>query len=194
MSISTPLFTGERIRLASIDHEKDAEIESRWTHDPAFMRMMYTEPMRPFSVFRVKKKYEAIEKNNDGLQNRFHYQIRARDDGRLLGFGELMRINWPHATGQIQIGIGSPGDWRKGYGREALSLLLRFAFNEINLHSLSANIPAYNLPAQALFAQAGFKPDVCRREALARDGKRWNMYIFGVLADEWRDSAGEKQC
>lgn len=190
MSMATPLFIGPTIQLTGIDYEKDAEVESGWTHDPAFMRLMYTRPVRPFSVFRVKKKYEALEKDVSGAQNTFRYHIRTRQDGRLLGFGEISRIIWPHGVGFIQLGIGSPQDWHKGYGREALGLMLRCAFTELNLYRLNANIPAYNLRALAFFGQAGFRQEVCRREALARDGKRWDEYIFGLLAEEWKDSAG----
>jgi hypothetical protein len=58
MDISAPLFERTLIRLGLIDHETDPEIEARWTNDPAFMRMMNTDPIRPLSVFQVKKRYE----------------------------------------------------------------------------------------------------------------------------------------
>ncbi|HEY3313312.1 MAG TPA: GNAT family protein [Anaerolineales bacterium] len=186
MNISTPLFDGKLVRLGHIDHEKDPQIESSWTHNPAFMRMMYTDPMRPLSVFQIKKKNEALEKEIDDDKNLFHFRIRAQTADRLLGFAELRGISWPNACGMIRLGIGSPDDLRKGYGSEALSLLLRYAFSEINLYRLTAIIPAYNLPALALFKKAGFAEEVRRREALARDGQRWDACLLGLLASEWK--------
>ena len=186
MDISTPLFEGRLVRLTSLDHEKDAQVESGWTHNPAFMRMMYTEAMRPLSVFQLKKKYETLEKELDESKNLFHFRIRALENDHLLGFGEIGDISWTNGTGRIRLGIGSPVDWRKGFGFEALRLMLRFAFSEINLYRLAANIPEYNLPALGLFAKAGFSLEVRRRKALARDDRRWDACHYGLLANEWK--------
>jgi len=186
MDISASLFDGKQVRLGPIDHDKDFEIESRWTHDPSFMRMMEINPMRPLSVFQLKKKYEALEKEIDEQRNLFHFRIRAAADDRLVGFGELKWISWPNGAGYIRLGIGAGDDRRKGYGLEALGLLVRYAFAELNLYRLSASIPEYNTGALALFQKAGFQQEVCRRKALARDGRRWDATLFGLLADEWK--------
>lgn len=185
MSINTPLFTGKNILLGPIDRETDPAIESRWTHDEAFGRMFPNERMRPLSVFQIKKKYEEIEKEVDD-QERFHFRIRARQDNRLLGFGEIYWITWPSLAGCIRLGIGLPEDRRKGYGREALGLLLNYAFMELNMHRLSAILPAYNLPAIRLFQSAGFEEEVRRREVFARDGRRWDSLRLGLLAADWK--------
>ena len=186
MSITKPLFEGKLVRLGPIDHEKDPEIESRWTHDPAFMRLMYTQSMRPLSVFQLKKNYEALEKEIDDERSLYHFRIRAISDDRLLGFGEIRWIMWSNATAHIRLGIGDPADWRKGYGSDALALLLRYAFHELNLYRLTAVIPAYNEPALSFFAKAGFTKEVQRRESLFRDGRRWDSFNYGLLAEEWR--------
>jgi RimJ/RimL family protein N-acetyltransferase len=72
---------------------------------------------------------------------------------------------------------------------QALHLLLRFAFAELNLFRVTANVAEYNQAAIALLQKFGFVQEVCRRKALERDGRRWDLYIFGLLSDEWRDRA-----
>jgi RimJ/RimL family protein N-acetyltransferase len=187
MSIDTPLFDGSLVRLGQIDHEKDPEVVSRWTHEAGFMRMMYTDPMRPQAPWQVKKKLEELEKSIEEDRNLFHFRIRARTDDRLLGFAELYWISWSNGTGMIRFGIGSPADWRKGYGRETLGLLLRYAFIELNLYRLTALIPEYNLPALALFRSVGFTEEVRRRQALERDCRFWDLLNCGLLASEWKE-------
>jgi RimJ/RimL family protein N-acetyltransferase len=185
-NISTPLFESSRIRFRSIDYENDAQVESRWSHDPAFMRMMYSEPMRPLSASQYKKKYEALEKQTNDDQSLFHFRIQNLKTGHLLGFAEIRGISWSNSCAFVRIGIGAAEDRRQGYGTEAMSLLLRYAFSEINLYRLTAIIPSYNLPALAFFFKAGFVEEVCRREALARDGQRWDEYRLGLLSSEWK--------
>jgi RimJ/RimL family protein N-acetyltransferase len=187
MSIDTPLFEGSLIRLGQIDHETDPEIVSCWSHDAGFMRMMYTDPMRPLAPWQVKKEMEKLEKSLEEERNLFHFRIRARKDGRLLGIAEINRISWTNGTGFIRLGIGTPADRRQGYGCEALGMLLYYAFVELNLYRLTANIPAYNHPALALFKGFGFREEVRRRQALDRDCRYWDLLHFGLLADEWKE-------
>jgi len=181
------LFDGELIRLGPIDHEKDPEIESRWTHDAPFTRMMYLQPVRPMPPSQVKKKYEELEKEADEKRNFFPFRIRACADDRLIGLAQIQWLDWSNAAAWVQLGIGAPEDRRKGYGREALSLLLRFAFDELSLYRLGADLPEYNEPALTLFRQFGFVEEVRRRQAIHREGRRWDLLNYGLLAEEWRN-------
>ncbi|HLO34174.1 MAG TPA: GNAT family protein [Anaerolineales bacterium] len=184
--IQTQLFEGQDIRFGPIDHEKDPEIESKWTHDSQFMRLMETDPARPMSAAMIKKKYEKLEKQVEEDKNLFHFMIRAKADDRLIGKAIIQWIEWTNGNGFLRLGIGAAEDRRKGYGTQALQMLLRFAFAELNLFRLSAAVPEYNEGAIALLQKFGFAQEVCRRKALERDGRRWDLYIFGLLSSEWQ--------
>ena len=185
MNIGDSLFVAENICLAPIDHEKDAEIESRWTHDAEYLRLLNPEPALPQSMAQLKKRYEKIEKDQDEKKDQFYFTVRMRSDDRLVGFARLYWIEWSNAGGFVQLGIGDPNDRRHGYGSEVLRLLLRYAFDELNLYRLTAAIPEYNPVGLHLFSKAGFVEEVRRRKALDRDGRRWDMIHMGLLHEEW---------
>lgn len=185
--IQTQLFEGRDIRFGPIDHEKDPEIESKWTHNSEFMRMMEVNPARPMSAAMIKKQYEKLEKQIDDDKNFYYFAIRAREDDRLIGKAMIQWIEWTNGNGWIQLGIGSAEDRRKGYGSQALSMLLRFAFAELNLFRVSARVPEYNDAAIALFKKCSFVEEVRRRQALDRDGRRWDLIVFGLLNSEWQN-------
>ncbi len=187
--IQTQLFEGNAIRFGPIDHEKDAEIESRWTHDSDFMRMMEVTPARPVSAALVKKQYEKLEKQMEESKNIYYFTIRAHEDDRLIGKAAIQRIEWANGNGFLRIGIGAAEDRRKGYGTQALQMLLRFAFAELNLFRVSAIVPEYNLGAIALMKKFGFVQEVSRRKSLERDNRRWDLYVFGLLRDKWQHQA-----
>lgn len=184
--IQTQLFEAQNIRFGPIDIEKDAEIESRWTHDSDFMRMMEVAPARPMSVALMKKQYEKLEKQMEEDKNLFYFTIRAREDDRLVGRASVQWIDWANGNGFLRMGIGAAEDRRKGYGTQALQMLLRFAFAELNLYRVSAIVPEYNTAAVALMRKFGFVQEVSRRKSLERDGRRWDLYVFGLLRDEWQ--------
>jgi RimJ/RimL family protein N-acetyltransferase len=190
MSLQTSLFQGQSIYLAGIDQEKDAEIESRWTHQPSYIRMLSIEPLHPMPPSAIKKHYEEIEKEIDQKRNQFYFTIHKKDPsegekGRLLGFVHIFWIEWPNGVGGLRVGIGDPQEWHKGYGGEALDLALRYCFDEINLFHLEACIPEYNLAARRLFEKAGFSEEIRQREYLERDGQRWDLLHLGLLSEEW---------
>jgi RimJ/RimL family protein N-acetyltransferase len=186
LDIQTQLFESQDVRLGPIDHEKDPQIESEWTHDSDFMRLMETNPARPLSAAMIKKQYEKLEKQVEENKNLFHFMIRAKADDRLIGKAVIQWIEWTNGNGWVRLGIGAREDRRKGYGAQVLQMLLRFAFAELNLFRLSAAVPEYNEGAIALLRKFGFVQEVCRRSALERDGRRWDLYVFGLLKEEWQ--------
>src|SRR4030042_2951463 len=144
MSIDTQLFEGKLIRLAPIDHEKDPEVESRWTHDLTLLRALSLQPALPLSIAQMKKRYEAIEKEVDESKRLFYFTIRGKEDSRLLGFVRIEWIEWTHGTGNLRLAIGDLADRGKGYGSDAIQLMLRYAFTELNLYRLSAGVGGDN--------------------------------------------------
>lgn len=191
MNITTSLYEGKLVRFGPIDHEKDPEIESKWTHDSDYMRLIAAWPSWPESPERIKKKYEALEKAMEEEKNIFHFAIRLLSDDagqndRLLGFAHLSWIEWSNGNAYcLKLAIPDVADQRKGYGSDALSLLLRFAFAELNLYRVCIRVPGYNLPALAFFQKYGFVEEARRRQALKLDGQVWDEIMLGLLQDEW---------
>jgi RimJ/RimL family protein N-acetyltransferase len=188
MSIDTQLFEGKLIRLAPIDHEKDPEIESRWTNDLSLMRNLSRRPAMPLSVAQMKKKYEAIEKEVEESKQLFHFTIRSKEDDRLLGFVRIEGIEWTHGIANLKLAIGDPTERGKGYGSETMKLILYFAFDELNLYRLSAVIGEDNPGGLSFFKRFGFIEEVRRRKALLRDGRTWDSIHLGLLRGEWLEA------
>jgi RimJ/RimL family protein N-acetyltransferase len=182
-------FEGEHIQLAAPDADRDAEVESSWTHDPEYLRLLSAEPARPLSPTQVKKTYEEVEKDAEKNHNAFNFAIRLREGDRLIGFIRVFDIVWSQGNGRLQMGIGDPADRCHGYGREALNLILRYAFDELNLHRLGVATFEYSTVALNFLQRAGFKIEVRRRQAINRDGRRWDAIMLGLLRDEWKHDA-----
>jgi RimJ/RimL family protein N-acetyltransferase len=189
-SIQTQLFEAKDVRFGPIDHETHPDIESRWTHDDEFMRQMELNPVRPLSPAMVKKQYEAIEKEMQEQRDLFYFTIRTREDDRFIGMASIEYVDWTNGNGFLTLGIGEADSRRKGYGTQALTLLLRYAFGELNLYRVTAVVPAYNEGALRLFHKFGFVEEVRRRKALHRDGQFWDIIGLGLLNTEWQNQAG----
>jgi len=182
MSIQDQLFEGDRIRLAAPDPDRDAVVESRWTHDPDYLQLIDSDPVRPLAPGQIRNKYEAVER--DG-QKHFLLAIRLKAEDRLLGFVEIRDITWNHRSAQLRLNLGEVADRRQGYGSEALRLALRWAFGEMNLHRIGVNVFEYNEGALRFFEKQGFVVEARQRQALNRMGRRWDVIWLGLLDREW---------
>jgi len=178
--IATQLYIAEDICLGPINYETDPEIESKWTHDAGFMRLYDFEPARPMSAAK-------LEKQMDEKRDMYHFMVRAKVDDRLIGKAAIQRIEWANGNCQIKLGVGAEEDRRQGYGSQAMRLLIRFAFAELNMFRITAEVGEYNDGGIALLTKFGFVEEVRRRKALERDGRRWDLIGFGLLKDEWLD-------
>ena len=184
MDNTVSLYEGRLVRLGPLDDAKDPPIVARWTHDP-LLRYLLAGVARPFSTEAVRKLLEKVEKQMEETKNLFHFTLRARDDNRLVGLARIFWIDFHNGTGVLSLGIGDDADRQHGYGSDALGLLLRFAFDELNLHRLSV-WPAADNPALIHLAQkAGFKEEARRREAAFHAGKYVDVVLLGLLRTEW---------
>jgi RimJ/RimL family protein N-acetyltransferase len=64
--------------------------------------------------------------------------------------------------------------------------VLRYSFEELNLHRVSVSVAGDNERAIRFFERAGFVVEAQRRQALHRDGRRWDLLIMGLLKEEWQ--------
>ncbi len=174
---------GSLVRLTALAKDDAATLagfsENTWVY-----RLMNSSPAVPYTVAETVKWIEKEQEN----PNSFHFGIRNVETGALLGFCELDEIEWNHRACMLGIGLGDPEDWGKGYGRDAMEVLLRFGFHELNLHRIGLAVFSYNARAVALYESLGFVREGTVRERLSRDGKAHDMLLYGLLRVEWEAS------
>ncbi len=178
------IFKGQLVRLSAMDYEEFGRAYATWNRDSELMRLMDSGASVLHSAKAGKDFFEKmVEKNSP--EHHF-FSIRALEDNRLLGDINLDVVNnWLGRNAFVGIGIGNREDWSKGYGTDAMNLILRFAFTEINLHRVTLTVFEYNPRAVRSYEKAGFRHEGRIRGALLRDGKRWDMFFMGILRDEW---------
>jgi RimJ/RimL family protein N-acetyltransferase len=183
--INTPLFTGQLVRLIPLDPERDAETIAGWTNDPRYQWQVDDAPACPTSVARVKKQLEEMVKESENDHQSFNFAIRTLEGDQLVGMARLFGIQWSHGASQLVIGLGDSDSWGKGHASDALQRLLHYAFAELNLYRLEVKIDETNTQVIHALQQAGFTVEVRRRQAIYRDGKRWDLLHLGLLHDVW---------
>ena len=177
------LLGGELVRLTAENPEVVAAQLFRWNQDTEWFRFLDTDPPRLFSEKKVKEFQEkALEKDSS---NELFFNILSLEDDRLIGFVGLFDLFKHHGDSLVAIALGERADWGKGYGTDAMRIMLRYAFNELNLRRVGLIVFEYNPRAIRSYEKLGFVQEGRIRGAILREGQRWDWLFMGLLREVW---------
>ena len=181
------LFKGKLVRLAGIDPEEVSKSFAQWNRDSEFKRLLDTDAPRLHSAKAIK---DWLEKELEKATDMYWFTIRTLEDDRLLGDITLSVINWGSRDSFVGIGIGEREFWGKGYGSDAMQLILRYAFTELNLNRVSLTVFEFNSRAIRSYEKVGFTPEGRVRQMIQREGRQWDILYMGILREEWMENHG----
>lgn len=128
------MLTGEKITLRPVRLE-DREATVKWRNDLFIKASTMSHPF-PVTDELEKEWYEKVLRSKDNSY--LPFTVISKDDARVLGYFSLNNINWVSRNGFVSGAIGDKGNMGKGIGREAVALLLKYAFDYLNLIKISA--------------------------------------------------------
>jgi len=177
---------GERIALRHHRPEDLATVR-RWYNDPELARLTrYSQ--RPMSDADIDRFFHGRLLSPEQVS----YAINVRETGRLIGSTTFSNLDPENSSTLFHISIGEPDAWGFGYGTEATELMLWLAFARIGLHRVALSVFEFNTRAIRSYEKAGFTVEGRHREAIVRDGGRWDELTMGILAAEWHDQHSDE--
>jgi RimJ/RimL family protein N-acetyltransferase len=181
--LNADLLRGELVRLTAENPEVMARNFSRWNQDTGWVRFLDSDPSRLLSE---KKWKEWLEKDLEKKTiDELFFAIRVQQSDAVIGFIGLFDLYLQHGDTLVAIALGEREYWGKGYGTDAMRIMLRYAFRELNLRRVGLIVFEYNPRAIRSYEKVGFILEGHVRGALLRDGKRWDYQYMGILRDEW---------
>jgi RimJ/RimL family protein N-acetyltransferase len=114
-----------------------------------------------------------------------HFIVERNDTGAAIGFLMAAGRNSPdHEQYWRRVIINERG---KGYGKEALRLLMDWAFGEAGAHRAWLDCKDYNDRALHVYESLGMKREGLLRDTIFVDGKYENLVVLAILEPEWRE-------
>ncbi len=184
--MSVDALTGMRVYLSAYDLEKDPAVMVKWMDDSEYRRLLDSDAV---ILWNQKQLQKFLEEEGFGV---FAFAIRTIEDDRLIGDIGLGGINWPAGSAWVGIGLGERADWGKGYGSDAMQVLLRYAFEQLNLRRVNLNVFEYNPRAIRSYEKVGFVHEGRARQWVQREGRRWDSIYMGILRREWEALAPKR--
>ncbi len=175
-----PILRSERLYLQPVEQETlQASVD--WFADPEFAEGYNMRA--PLTLAAAQAWLEETSKEQG--KTRWDFDVRLRSDGRPIGMAGLMDVDPVNGTAELIIGIGERSLRDKGYGTEAVGILLDFVFGELRLHRLQLRVWSFNERAIHVYERVGFQHEVTYREAHFRHGRFHDIHYVSMLVDEW---------
>jgi len=162
---------GKNIYLRALE-PNDLEFVYEVENDETIWQVSNTQT--PYSRFLIRQYLENAHQDiYEAKQLRL--AICKDKDFPALGLIDLFDFDPKNNRAGVGILIRKMDDRNSGIGTEALGLLIQFAFRQLNLHQLYANIDIENVVSLSLFTNFGFEKIGVK--------KQWNL-VNGQYKDE----------
>ncbi len=172
------MIKGKRITLRAITRD-DLPHYLTWLNNSEVI--YHLSPMLPMNLEDETEWYERQRKDETSQQ----FAIVINDGEQLIGSAGLMDISYRQQQAELGIFIGDKNHWNQGYGREAIQLLLHFAFTEMNLHRVFLRVDASHRAAIRCYQNCGFKEEGLMRDAVYHHGHFEDQFLMSILRSEY---------
>ncbi|MCD6122562.1 MAG: GNAT family N-acetyltransferase [Spirochaetales bacterium] len=169
-------IVGEKCYLSPIN-VNDLEIYTKWLNDLGVVKYLSFHS-KMISLLTEK---EALEKLSGGQS----YAIITKERDELIGNCGLMDIDHLNRNCEAGIFIGNKDYWGKGYGTEALSLLISYSINYLNIRNFILRVYSFNTRAIKSYKKIGFKEIGRRRKSLIMENREYDIVYMDLLAEEF---------
>jgi RimJ/RimL family protein N-acetyltransferase len=149
MILKDPLI-GERIYLRSMDEGDASEAYAAWLNDPEVNKFLETKSATQSSVL------DFIEQRN--LQSDvLLFGIFVNETNHHIGTVKLDNIDSNRGSAMLAIMVGDKQYWGKGYGTEAMQILIDFAHKTLDIKKIELGVISENFAAINAYVKLGFQ-------------------------------------
>lgn len=174
-------LAGERLYLRPAEME-DVPNFQRWINDPETRRTLIVN--RPINEPAERQYVESLSDDHGPMA----LVIVLRDADRAIGTIDLHEIDWTSRRASLGIMVGKADCRGKGYGSEAIRLMLGYGFETLNLHRIQLDVFEFNEAGIRCYERIGFVKEGVLREHLFREGRYHDVLRYGMLAREYFES------
>jgi RimJ/RimL family protein N-acetyltransferase len=180
------MIYGKRIRLRGVERSDLPQFQE-WLNDPEVIEGLSI--YLPLSMTDEEQWFERMSRLEQS-EKPLAIEMKQGRGWRMIGNIGFFNIEWVNGCAEFGIFIGDRSIWNRGYGTEAVKLILRHGFETLNLHRIYLRVYSTNPRAKRSYEKAGFKLEGTLREAVYRRGRFADIHIMSVLRSEW-DVAAE---
>lgn len=179
---------GERIYLSVLERKDCKELWESFEYD-------FKNPSEPLNIGHSVEKADDWFTEIQKLQGNKNVRLGIfLNDGTVIGDVALQDIDYQNRSCTIGLGLHKIESRNKGYGTEAVRLMLDYGFNHLGIERISANTLEINSSARKSLEKLGFVLEGRERQAVYFGGKTYDRHNYAILASEYMDGDKRVYC
>ena len=175
------MYNGDLVKLRAYK-EDDVERAVVFINDEEVKKLL--DSNTPFPMTKWQEE-DWIKSRKVGADLTYDFAIEDLETGKYIGGCSINECNLKNRNCTIGIMIGDKEYWGKGYGSDALKVLIKFIFEEVNMKKIKLGVFSFNNRAIACYKKVGFKEEGILKNELYRSGKYYDIVQMAIFKDEW---------
>lgn len=171
---------GKKVRLRAIRNEDLDEMLDMFSDFEQVRQFVFPGP--PFPPTR-KDEQNFIE-SNSMMKETYNFAIETLE-GEYIGGCGIPKIGWVSRVAMVGIWLGREEFQGKGYGSDAMRVLCRFLYDQVNVRKIALTVYGFNKRAIRSYEKVGFRVEGRLREAMYRNGSYHDVIWMGMFQDEF---------
>ena len=173
------MYQGKLVRLRAFDNS-DLMYALSINNDYDVMRTASAGILYPTTV---EDQARFMANQTSYTAGDYQFAIERIDNGRFIGQCGFMQVNWKNRRAELGIMLDQNAIGQ-GFGTDAVSLLCKFAFDEMNLHKLKAVVFSFNAGAIRCYEKCGFVREGILKDEVYREGRYHDAYVMAKFKTE----------
>lgn len=174
------MYYGEKVCLRAY-REDDIPIATKFVNDGELKKLLAPGIPFPMTLWEEEEWVKLQKGNKNGEYN---FAIEDIETNNYIGGCGINEVNWTSRIATIGIMVGDKNYWNKGYGTDAMKVLMKFIFDNMNIRKIKLNVFSFNTRAQRCYEKCGFKVEGVLKDEVFKDGKYYDEIIMSVFRSE----------
>ena len=175
------MYYGEKVCLRAYK-EEDIPIATKFVNDGELKKLLAPGIPFPMTLWEEEEWIKSQKGNKNGEYN---FAIEDIETNNYIGGCGINEVNWTTRVATVGIMIGNKDYWNKGYGTDAMRVLIKFIFENMNIRKIKLNVFSFNLRAQKCYEKCGFKVEGVLKDEIFKDSKYYDEIIMSVFRSEY---------
>ena len=181
------MLKGRKVKLAPIER-KHIDLFLKWFNDPEVTQ--YLTMYKPMTRHMEEEWYDALKHKEDAVY--FSIQIINEEEfDKVIGNCAIHNIDCRNRAASCGITIGDKNYQNKGYGTEAMELLVEYGFHILNLNRIELSVYDFNTRAFKTYQKVGFVEEGRKRQARYHNGKYQDEIMMAIVKEDWENKVKE---
>ena len=174
------MITGQKVGLRAVESH-DLEQLLQWRNLPQFRK--HFREHRELNMENQRIWFQSVSAS----KNDFMFSIVELETGMLIGACGLLYTNWILRSSDFSFYIGKESSYidTDGFADESATLLLKYAFESLNLNKVWMELYEFDSLKMEFFQGLGFQIDGKLRANAFEEGKYWDSFILSMLLSDW---------